>query len=107
AERARLRRLLQGEQVEWHAGRRGHRRGCPWDEVEPGNHAAGAHGHKRRCLLPPWLPDGTHGYHFPPSAVTVLFAVISLFVQFRAAVGRGPPPGRRRAGRAPVTARTR
>ena len=32
--RARLCRLLEGEQVQWHAGRRGHRRGRPWDEVE-------------------------------------------------------------------------
>ena len=64
-ERARLRRLLQGEQVQWHAGRRGHRRGRPWDEVEPGYYAASAHGHKRRCLLPPWLPDGAHGFTSP------------------------------------------
>ena len=61
----RLRRLLEGEQVQWHAGRRGHRRGRPWDEVEAGNHAAGGHGDERRCLLPPWLPDGMHGSSSP------------------------------------------
>ena len=75
AERAWPGRLLKREQVHWHVGRRGHRRSRPWNEVEPGDHAAGAHGHKRRCLLPPWPPDGTHGYHFPPSAITVLLAV--------------------------------
>jgi hypothetical protein len=62
---ARLRRLLEGEQVQWHAGRRGHRRGRPWDEVEAGNHAAGGHGDERRCLLPPWPPDGMHGSSSP------------------------------------------
>ncbi len=63
--RARLCRLLEGEQVQWHAGRRGHRRGRPWDEVEAGNHAAGGHGNERRRLLPPWLPDGMHGSSSP------------------------------------------
>ena len=89
AERARLRRLLKREQVQWHAGRRSHRRGRPWDEVEPGYHAASTHGHKRRCLLPPWLPDGTHAYHFPPPGIA--FAVSGTVRDFLPGCGRRPP----------------
>ena len=50
-------RLLERELVQRHAGRRGQRGGAR-SEAEPCDHTAGAHGDKRRRLLPPCLPDG-------------------------------------------------
>ena len=67
--------LLERELVQRHAGWRGQRR-RPRGEVEPGDHAAGAHGDKRRRLLPPWLPGGAHGYPSSPSPGIAVYLLL-------------------------------
>ena len=60
-----MRGLLKCEQVQRDAAWRGHGRCRPRNEGQPGYRAARRHGYQRRCLLPPWFPDGLHGYSSP------------------------------------------